>query len=77
MGNCYNICSGKSVSNLQILEVLKHRFGDRVKIKNAPERKGDVKHTKGNYIRARNDFGYFPLVLFWEGLEKTLEWWDI
>ena len=37
MGNCYNICNGKSVSNLEILKELKHRFGDRVKIKNAPK----------------------------------------
>lgn len=77
MGNCYNICNGKSVSNLEVLEVLKNRFGNKVKIKNAPERTGDVKHTKGSFMNARNDFGYLPQVFFWDGLEKTFDWWDI
>ena len=28
-------------------------------------------------IKAKKDFGYEPLVKFWEGLEKTVEWWGL
>lgn len=76
-GDCYNIACQQFVSNNEILEAMKERFGDKVKIKHAPERQGDVKHTLASYQKAKKDFGYEPLVHFWEGLEKTYRWWDI
>ncbi|MDC3192539.1 GDP-mannose 4,6-dehydratase [Amylibacter sp.] len=77
MGECYNISCGRRTSNEEILEAMKERFGDRVKVKHAPERLGDVKHTLADCSKARKDFGYEPLVHFWEGLEKTYEWWGL
>ena len=77
MGECYNIACNQRVSNNDILDAMKERFENKVKVKHAPERLGDVKHTQANIEKARNDFGYEPLVLFWEGLEKTYKWWDI
>lgn len=77
MGECYNIACNQRVSNNEILSAMKERCGDKVKVRHAPERLGDVKHTQANITKARNDFGYEPLVLFWEGLEKTYKWWDI
>lgn len=76
-GECYNIANGKSTTNNEILNSMKERFGDKVKIKNAPERVGDIKHTKASIEKAKKDFGYEPLVYFWEGLEKTYKWWQI
>jgi nucleoside-diphosphate-sugar epimerase len=76
-GLAYNIACGDRVSNNEILDHLKIRFGDRVKVKHAPERMGDVKHTLADVSHAAKDFGYKPLVRFWEGLERTIEWWDI
>lgn len=76
-GEVYNIGTGQSVTNNEILAALKERFGDKVKIKHAPERKGDVKHTLASYQKAHKDFGYEPLVYFWEGLERTYEWWKL
>ena len=49
----------------------------QVKVKHAAEREGDVKHTLANISKANQDFGYEPLVHFWEGLEKTFEWWGL
>lgn len=77
MGECYNISCGRRTSNNEILEAMKERFGDKVKITHAPERVGDVKHTKANFSKAKKDFGYEPLVHFWEGLEKTYNWWGL
>ena len=76
-GNCYNIACGDRTSNNKILDYLKEKFGNRVKVKHAAARIGDVKHTQADISYAAKDFGYKPLVRFWEGLEKTIEWWDI
>ena len=76
-GDCYNIACRQFVSNNEILEAMKDRFGDRVKVRHAPERPGDVKHTLASYQKAKEDFGYEPLVHFWEGLERTYSWWGL
>ena len=76
-GDTYNIACCRSVSNNEILEALKERFGNKVKITHAPVRVGDIKHTLADCSKAKHDFGYEPLTYFWEGLEKTIKWWDI
>ncbi len=76
-GLAYNIACGGSVSNNEILNFLKAEFQDKVKVRHAPARAGDVKHTCADISDAKRDFGYTPKVLFWEGLEKTITWWDI
>ena len=76
-GLSYNIACGDRVSNNEILRHLKQKFGDKVKVKNAPERPGDVKHTQADIALAMTSFGYKPMIKFWEGLDKTIEWWNI
>tara|TARA_R110001583_G_scaffold12000_1_gene53482 strand:- start:11215 stop:12228 length:1014 start_codon:yes stop_codon:yes gene_type:complete len=75
-GECYNIACGERNSNNQILNYLLERFPN-IKIENAAERIGDVKHTQANIEKARVDIGYEPLISFWEGLEKTINWWRL
>ena len=75
-GECYNVCCGERTTNREILEFLRDRFED-VKIVDAPWRAGDVMHTLGDYSAAQRDFGYVPKVTFWDGLEKTLQWWNL
>jgi len=76
-GCCYNIAHNERTSNNQILAYLKNRFGDRVKVKNMPERQGDVKHTHADITKANNDLGYDIKIKFWEGLEETIKWWEL
>ncbi len=76
-GLSYNIACGDRISNNEILKFLKTKFGERVKINNAPERIGDVKHTQADISYATRAFGYEPLVKFWEGLDRTIEWWGL
>ena len=76
-GFSYNIACGDRTSNNEILHYLNKKFGDKVKIKHAPERPGDVKHTQADIGSAMTNFGYKPLVKFWEGLDKTIEWWEL
>lgn len=77
MGECYNIACNTRVSNNEVIAAMKERLGEKVRVKHAPERLGDVKHTLASFSKANKAFGYEPLVGFWEGLEKTYKWWDI
>ncbi len=74
-GECYNIACGDRVTNNEILNYFVHHF--KVKIKNAPFRVGDIMHTQADVSKAKNDFGYEPLVRFWDGLENTVKWWGL
>jgi len=75
-GECYNIACGDQTSNNEILQYFLNNFNN-IKVTHAPERLGDVKHTCADITRARDDLGYIPIVHFWEGLKKTIEWWGI
>ena len=76
LGNCYNICCGDRTTNREILKYLISNF-DNVKVNEVAWRAGDVMHTQGDWLAAFNDFGYVPLVKFWDGLQKTLSWWNL
>jgi UDP-glucose 4-epimerase len=76
-GLAYNIACGDRTSNNQILDYLRQKFGDKVKVKHAPERPGDVRHSQADIGLAMTGLGYKPLVRFWEGLDKTIEWWGL
>ena len=73
----YNIACGDRTSNNKILDYFKTKFGDKVKVMHSPERPGDVKHTLADISEAQRDFGYKPLVKFWDGLDKTIDWWGL
>lgn len=75
-GQYFNIACGERVSNNQILDFLTSKFPD-VSVKKAPPRPGDVMHTLADISETTNELGYKPKVLFWDGLEKTLEWWKL
>lgn len=76
LGNCYNVACGDRVSNNQILEFLKNSHSD-IEIENAPRRAGDVMHTLADITQSTYDLGYEPAVHFWDGLQRTLSWWDL
>ncbi len=76
MGKAYNVCCGDRTSNKEILDEICRRFPS-VKVTHAPWREGDVMHTQGSWESAHNDFGYTPIVKFWDGLDRTLSWWGL
>ncbi len=76
-GARYNVACGDRTSNNEILNYFKNKFGDKVKVKNAPERAGDVKHTQADITKIKTDIGYTVQVRFWEGLETTVAWWRL
>jgi len=74
-GECYNIACGNRVTNKKILNYLSNVTPAGVRIANAPWRLGDVMHTQADVTKAKQDFGYEPIVNFWDGLDMTREWW--
>jgi nucleoside-diphosphate-sugar epimerase len=48
-----------------------------MEVNNAPERKGDVKHTLADVCKIANDVGFAASVEFWDGLRSTLKWWGL
>ena len=72
----YNVATGESVSNNQILTTLKKYFPD-LTVTHAPERPGDVKHTLGCINKIGEELGWSPKKQFWDGLRNTLQWWEL
>jgi UDP-glucose 4-epimerase len=74
-GDCFNVACGDRTSNNEILEYFKKKFHG-IEIVHAPERAGDVKHTQADISKIMK-LGYSPSIKFWDGLEKTIEWWNL
>jgi UDP-glucose 4-epimerase len=70
-----NVACGDRTTNKEILQFLLKKFPD-AKYHDAPWRPGDVMHTQADISRTKEVLGYTPLVYFWEGLEKTIQWYQ-
>jgi len=71
----YNVACGDRTTNNEILQALVKRYPGAT-VRNAPTRAGDVLHTLANVSRAREEIGYEPTVRFWEGFDRTCDWYD-
>lgn len=70
----FNVGNGVSVSNNEIINALVGYYPDKILIKPAPPREGDVKHTLADITKAGTFLKYEPCVSFWDGLDKTINW---
>lgn len=69
-----NVACGDRTTNKEILDYLLKRYPGSTYV-DAPWRAGDVMHTQADISEARV-IGYSPKVRFWEGLERTCDWYD-
>lgn len=74
-GDAFNIACGGSISNNEIVDILKVRYPGATTI-SAPPRAGDVMHTLADVTKAKQWFGYEPLVPARAGIQKTADWYD-
>jgi UDP-glucose 4-epimerase len=74
-GQVFNVATGTRVDLNQTFEALKKLTGYSGKVKYAPEREGDIKHSLADISRAAQQFGYRPSVDFEEGLKRTVQWY--
>ena len=75
-GKVFNIATGNRVTLNQTVEILRRATGYTGEVRYAAERSGDVKHSLADISRAKECFGYEPLVDFNEGIERTVAWYQ-
>ncbi len=73
-GQAYNIGTGRSYSNNEILDMFRLKFG-KINVSNAPARVGDIRHTQANTKQAATNLGFVSQVDLARGLEMTWKWW--
>jgi UDP-glucose 4-epimerase len=74
-GNVYNVGTGRSVTVLDLVAGLNRVLGTDLEPTFAPPRAGDVRFSKADVRRTREDLGYDPLVTFEDGLRRTVQWY--
>jgi UDP-N-acetylglucosamine 4-epimerase len=71
----FNVACGDQISLNQLVELLQKISGKKIIPHYAPERKGDVKHSKASIEKISSVFGYDPKFKFSEGLEIVYNWY--
>ena len=74
-GNVYNVGTGRSVTVLGLINELNRILGTDLEPDFGPTRTGDVKFSRADITRTRDDLKYEPSVLFEAGLRRTVEWY--
>lgn len=74
-GKVFNVATGNRITLNQTVEMLRHATGYCGEVRYAADRSGDVKHSLADISRAKECFGYEPLVDFPEGIERTVAWY--
>jgi len=74
-GEVVNIACGEAVTVNAIIRAINELLGKNVRPVYVPSRPGDVKHSLADITAARKLIGFKPVVLFREGLEKSIDWY--
>jgi len=72
----YNVACGEQTTLLELVHHLERITGTTVPVHHGPERPGDVRHSRASINKAKELLGYEPRVLFGEGLEKVVRWYE-
>ncbi|WP_439506876.1 SDR family oxidoreductase [Sediminibacterium sp.] len=72
-----NVACGDQVSLNELVKLLQSESGNAINAIYAPERNGDVKHSKACIKKIIKKLDYFPAFKFKDGLAITLNWYKI
>ena len=75
-GRAYNVATGKSTSNNEILAYLCEKY-PHIKVENKDWRPGDITHSTADVTRLSQELDYTNTVDFFVGLDETLKWWEL
>ncbi|MBU0533219.1 MAG: SDR family oxidoreductase [Candidatus Omnitrophica bacterium] len=75
-GQAFNIAIGQTYTLLQLVDNINKILGKDIKPTFHPPRVGDVKYTWADMSKAKKMLGYSAEVNFFEGLKKTIEWYQ-
>jgi len=73
-GEVYNVACGDRITINELVTALNDVLGTDLQGVHTDPRPGDVKHSKADISKAREEIGYEPTVGFSEGLERTCEY---
>lgn len=74
-GKVFNVGTGRTVTVLQLYRQLQKILDSEVEPVMTASRAGDVKFSRADIRRTRQELGYEPLVSFEDGLRLTVEWY--
>jgi nucleoside-diphosphate-sugar epimerase len=74
-GEVINCACGEAVTVNAIIKAINELLGKNVRPIYAPARPGDVKHSLADITAAQQLIGFKPVVLFREGLERSIDWY--
>jgi UDP-glucose 4-epimerase len=74
-GNVYNVGTGRSVSVWELVAELNRVLDTDLDPALGPPRVGDVRFSRADIRRTREDLGYEPAVGFEDGLRRTVQWY--
>jgi UDP-glucose 4-epimerase len=72
-GEVFNVACGERVTLNEVLATLGELQGGELQADHRAPRPGEVRHSQADIQRAREAFGYEPVVPFAEGIRRTLE----
>jgi UDP-N-acetylglucosamine 4-epimerase len=75
LNQIYNIACGEQTTLLEMIKYLNEIHDTNIQPSFAPERQGDVKHSRADISKAISLLGYKPDVLFQDGLKKVFDWY--
>jgi UDP-glucose 4-epimerase len=73
-GAIINICTGKQVSILELIEELQKCIPGSLPVQKQPARNGDIYHSYGSPKLAKEIISFESEVKFSEGIKRTIEW---
>ncbi len=73
-GKVFNVATGRRTTLLEAYEEVKRITGYSGSINHAPEREGDIKHSRADISLAQHAFGYKVIADLAYGLEQTIAW---
>ncbi len=76
VGESINIASGRSVSILELAEILQGFYPEAPEVQFGAPRQGDVRFSQADITKAREALGYRPNIELEEGLRCTVEWFQ-
>lgn len=68
----YNVANGQTITITQLAEQIVEMTGSGSPLRYAPERPGDIKHSRAAIDKIRSS-GFVPSNTFQEGLKETIE----
>ena len=75
-GESFNVAIGETYNLLELVEDINKILGKNIKPTFTPPRQGDVRYTWADISKAKKLLGFAPKVSFFDGLKKTVEWYQ-